>query len=66
MHNNRTRWPDLKRPENNIGHKWIWTRDEIDAIPIEEKGEIPLWKIFVATFVSTTVPSFSLPLPFPL
>ena len=53
MHNNRTRWLDEEHPENNIGYKWIWTQSEIDAIPADEKGEIPLWKIFVSTFVNT-------------
>lgn len=61
MHNNRTRWLDEEHPENNVGFKWIWTSEEIEKIPAREKGEIPLWKIFVATFVSTHTGTDRLP-----
>jgi hypothetical protein len=61
MHNNRTRWPDLEKPENNIGYKWIWTKEEVERIPQREKGEIPLWKIFIATFVGIVHPVPSRP-----
>lgn len=27
--------------------KWIWSQSELDAIPVQERGTIPLYKIFI-------------------
>lgn len=35
--------------------KWVWTKEELDAIPEEERGVIPLYKLFTATWVSLLV-----------
>lgn len=32
-------------------HKWWWSRAELDAIPVEERGIIPRWKLFTTTYV---------------
>lgn len=33
-------------------YKWLWTKEELDEIPEEERGVIPIHKIFAVTAVS--------------
>lgn len=37
-----------KRP----AQRWAWTWPELNALPVEERGTIPLWKLFTTTYVS--------------
>lgn len=46
-------WDDIpedadKRP----AQRWAWTWPELDALPKEERGTIPVWKLFTTTYVS--------------
>ncbi len=48
-------WPNGETPHDQghrDRHKFTWTREELDAIPVEERGTIPRHKIFATTYVS--------------
>lgn len=46
-------WDDIYAdPNGEPPQRWAWLNHELSAIPEEERGTIPGWKLFTTTYVS--------------
>lgn len=48
MYRNRPVW-GFQSDDGRPGYRWIWTQEELDALPEAERGVIPPHKLFVAS-----------------
>lgn len=47
--------PALGAPEGDKPYqRWLWSQTSLDTLKEDEKGTIPIWKMFSATVVSRT------------
>lgn len=51
-------WSDIySDPNGPPQQRWAWLHHELSAIPQEERGTIPQWKLFTTTYVSSSLQS---------
>jgi hypothetical protein len=48
-------WDDIRSDPGDTPQRWAWLNHELSAIPEEERGTIPTWKLFTTTYVGRGV-----------
>ena len=45
-------WDDIRSDPRDKPQRWAWLNHDLSAIPEDERGTIPTWKLFTTTYVS--------------